>query len=82
MADHEFTLTALSVRVVSSGEDMARKVTVTVNFTKAGDTFKVTLPEMLHDNVRQILSQFMRDISVETHAAVLTESDNFITNLL
>ena len=82
MADYEFTLTQLSVTVASSGEEGSEQMTATIDFTKAGETFKVTLPDMLHDKLRRILAQLMRSVSVEAHAATLTEAENFTTDLI
>lgn len=82
MADHEFIVTKLSVNIASTGVGSARKMTATINFTKAGQTFSVILPGMLHDEVRHFVAQFARDISPEPYPAILAGSGNFTTALI
>ncbi len=82
MADHEFTLSKLSVNFSRSNEGANRKTAIVVNFTAADETWEITLPPMLHDELRHLISQFQREISNEREAALLSGSDNFTVVLL
>lgn len=82
MANHEFTLTALSIDSASTGEGGNREMAITISFTTAGETWKLVLPSMLHDELRRLISQIQREISLERYAASLTESESFTTGLI
>ena len=82
MADRELTVTNLSFDVVNAGEGLARKMTAAVRFTADGVTWRVTLPDMPHDEIRHLLAQFQREVSGDRVAARLAESENFTVELI
>ena len=82
MADFTFTLTKLSVHCVSSGDGMSRKMTATVSFTKGGETFDVVMPDMLHDEMRDVMNQVQYALSVETYPSGLAEGEDFTVELI
>lgn len=82
MADHEFTLTALSIDSANAGEENNREMALTISFTAGGETWKIVIPSMLHDELRHLTSQIQREISRDQHAASLAESETFTTELI
>ena len=82
MADHEFTLTRLSIDVANTGDGIDRKMTAIISFTSAVETWQITLPDMLHDEIRHLLAQFQRGVSGDRVVAGLVESENFTVNLI
>ena len=78
MADHEFSLTKLSVEV-SNAED---KLTAVINFTVADETYKVTLPDSPHDDIRQFLSRLGYAVSRSHQATDLVGGDSFTVDLI
>ena len=78
MADHEYTLTKLSV-VVSNADG---KMTAEINFTKGGETFKVTAADIPHDEIRGLLTRLRAGISDHPQIARLVGSDAFAVELI
>lgn len=89
MADHEFVLEKLSIDVSNANADPEdpdpanpANMTAVVNWTVAGETYKVTLPAMLHDEIRQLLSRFDYEIARHKTATTLVGGDAFTVELI
>ncbi len=78
MADHEYTITKLSVTV--SNED--DKMTAVINFTKGSETFKVTASDIPHDEIRGLLTRLRSGIDNHPQVATLVGSDEFTVELI
>lgn len=82
MADNVLNLTALSIQIASAGVGDDRKMTTVISFTANAATWEITMPDILHDEIRHLVKQFERAISRDQHAAGLTEGANFTVVLL
>ncbi len=84
MADHVYALTKLSVDVscpdVPDPEDAT--MTSVVNFTVAGETYKVTVPAVPHDQLRQLLSRLGYAVARDQRAAKLAGGSTFTVDLI
>lgn len=78
MADHEFSLTKLSVDVSNVDDAM----TAVVNWTVAGETYKVTAPAVSGDEIRQLLARLGYAVSRHPLATALVGGDTFTVELI
>lgn len=78
MADHEHTLTKLSVDISSADDAM----TAVVNWTAAGETYKVTLPAVSHDEMRQILARIGYALSGDPELTRIVGGNAFTVGLI
>ncbi|KKL77692.1 hypothetical protein LCGC14_2032330 [marine sediment metagenome] len=79
MADFEYALTKLSIDVSRPADDTT---TAVVNFTVAGETYKVTVPAVPHDQIRQLLSRIGYAVSRDQLAPKLAGGDTFSVELI
>ena len=82
MADVEYTLSALSIDISRGGTVDDPTMTIVLNYTARGTTYEITAPDILNDDIRDLLTRVGFAVSNERVFSLLTGGDDFITNLI